>query len=364
MLTKRLVFTLVLSTLVLAAWLPAEADIIHRKNGTQIKDVEVRSEMIDVTTYVLPGGMKVVQKMDSKKIARVEYESKPLDWDAAESARMQNFFNDALAKYDRCSRMNPNDYPWIRQYALFGIAETYRAWADAGDTVKYKNAIAAYQGLLQGIPKTIHRFGCLIGIGNCYLAMGKFGEAETFFTQVIKANHAPSYTIRAKIGSAMILEKREKFREARSKFREIYNEARSLAVSDPSAKNIPNRALVREGACLVGLRKFDEALGFFQDLIKKAETDAVLAGAYNGLGDCYRAKRRIEDAMWAYLKVAIVWEHVTSEAPKAFYYASLSMRDMATKMGEDQARTWIRRSKNLKGELRAKFRGSPYAQKN
>lgn len=350
--------------LLAGAWTPARADTIHRKNGTEINDVQVIGETIQQTTYVLPGAVRVVQKMDSQKIARVEYDSAPMDYEQGLEALKANYFQDAVNKFQQAMRANTEDYPWARQYSLFQIGEAYRAWADAGATQHYKTALGAYQALLKDIPDSIHKYRAMLGMGDCLLALGDKRQATSYFEKVIGDNYDPSYTIRAKIGLARILEMDEKYREARSKFREIYNEARTLARSDPSAKEIPNLALVREGACIVGLRKYDEAIAFFQDIISKTDNDEILAGAYNGLGDSYYAKRQIEKAMWAFLKVAIVFEHVTSEAPKAFFYASVTLQDMATKLkDEKQARDWVRRAKRLKSELRQKFPGSEWAKR-
>jgi tetratricopeptide (TPR) repeat protein len=340
------------------------ADTIVRKNGTKMADMVVVLETIKETKYKL-GDSGIMQSMDSKKIARVEYESIPLAYEQAEADRKTCLFPSAINNYQKAMAANPQDYPWARQYAMFGIAETLRAWAEAGDISRFSQAIGAYQGLLKFMPDTIHFYGCQLGMAKCLLAMKKYNEASGLFDKVIADNYDDRYTIQAQIGKARILEVHKKFREAKHKYREIYNKARSLASSDPSAKDIPNQALVREGACLVGMGKIDEAMSFFEDLIKQAESDEVLAGAHNGVGDCYYKKRRMEDAMWAFLKVAIVFEHITSEAPKAFYYAYASMSEVAGKMkDQNKARDWKGRAKGLKAELRRKFPGSPYARKN
>jgi len=361
---KRVVFLIVAALLVQAAFVTVQADVIVRKNGTRIKDVQVTNETIKEVTYVLPGAVKVIQRMPTQKIAKVEYENKPMEWEQALQALKGNFFQDAVNRFTRCVRLNADDFPWIRQYSLFKVAEAYRAWAEAGVRAHFQSAMAAYQSLLKGMPDTVHLYSCHLGVAKCYLALGKTPEASSLFGKIIKDNFDDRYNIRAKIGLARILELGKKYREARSKYREIFNEARSLARSDPSLSEIPNLALVREGACIVGLRKFDEALTFFQDILTKADSDEVLAGAYNGLGDAYYAKRKIESAMWAFLKVAIVFEHITSEAPKALYFASLTMKDLATKKKDPAlAKKWSRRSRGLKNDLRQRFPGSPWAKK-
>jgi tetratricopeptide (TPR) repeat protein len=361
---KRVVFLMVAALLVQAAFISVQADTIFRKNGIKIKDVQVTKETIKEATYVLSGPVKVIQRMPTQKIARVEYENKPPEWEQAINDMRQNFFKEAINRFTRCARLNADEFPWIRQYSLFKVAETYRAWAEAGEDKHFTSAVAAYQELLKGMPDTVHRYSCLLGVAKCYLALSKTKEASSLFGKIIKDNFDPRYNIRAKIGLARILEIGKKYREARSKFREIFNEARSLARSDPSLSEIPNLALVREGACIVGLRKFDEALTFFQDILTKADSDEVLAGAYNGLGDAYYAKRKIEKAMWAFLKVAIVFEHITAEAPKALYYASLTMKDLSSKIKDPVlAKKWNRRSRGLKNDLRQRFPGSPWAKR-
>ncbi len=336
------------------------ADTIHLKKGSAIKDVQVSEENILETIYVL-GESKLPQKYDSKKVARVEYESKPLEWEAAEEAKKQSSFLDALDKYSKCVEMTDEEYPWLRQYGMFMIGETYKAMGDSGDASKYASAIASYQSLLKAMPNTIHKYGCLLGIGESLLSMNKPDDATAVFQQVLADKYDPKYDIPAKIGLAKILEVGGKFREAKTKYREIYTEARPLAEADPGLKDILNMILVREGTCLVGMQKWDEAQTFFDDLIKTATDYTVIAGAYNGLGDCYYQKRKLEEAMWAYLRVVILCEHISSEAPKAFYFAQVCMRDLATKMSGQQQKDVQERAKKLQAELRRKFPGSPYA---
>jgi tetratricopeptide (TPR) repeat protein len=64
--------------------------------------------------------------------------------------------------------------------------------------------------------------------------------------------------------------------------------------------------------CLVGTNRAQEALKILQDSVAKADDDdtALLAREYCALGNCYRALGDHQQALWAYLRVDLLYANV------------------------------------------------------
>ncbi|MCU0723381.1 MAG: hypothetical protein MUC63_07180, partial [Planctomycetes bacterium] len=122
--------------------------------------------------------------------------------------------------------------------------------------------------------------------------------------------------------------------------------------------------------CSLNLGKVDEAKDEFSRILASGELPAkerasIRASALNGRGECGWKSKDYEKAMWDFLRVVVLYEAVTSESPKAFYYASQCMRNYSRVLEKDnkkeEARVWKIRANDLEKELKEKFPGSPWA---
>lgn len=337
-----------------------QADTIVRSKSN-IENVEVFNETYEVVEYY-PPGIRIAQKQAQKEVIKVEYDNWPESWEIGHENLANSAFEQAYQDFLDVSRANAEDFPQARQYGMFWAAETLRKAGEAGNTGAIQQALADYDKLLQAKPDTVHFFKVAIGKGRCFLMLKKQAQALAEFEKVLNAEVAkPDDKVNARVAKAMVSEMEGRYRNALNEYEQILDDAQRYAPdSVPLVK-------VRIASCKVGLEQFEDALAEFNRILSSAKKPEVRAAAYNGRGDCYWKKRDYEKALWDYLHVVVLFETVTSESPKAFYYAAQSMSNVAAELRKegkkDEERVWRSRSRELIGELRTKFPGSEYANK-
>ncbi|MHC4777185.1 MAG: tetratricopeptide repeat protein [Planctomycetota bacterium] len=337
------------------------ADTIVRARSN-IEGVTVIRETFQKVFYYPPGGIKIEQSADqlSDKVIRVDYDMWPDEWDLAREDLKNSRFQDAYDGFLAMSKSN--NFHQAKQYGLFWAAETLLKWAEAGNGGALAQALATYAELLKRVPQTVHLAKAYIGMGRCYILLGKKNEALAELNKVFPEKYfKPEDKVAAKVQKAKIAELEGKFRNALAEYQSILGEAKKVA---PEAVPLVK---VRMGACKVGLGNFDDAMGDFNTILSSAKTAAVKASAYNGRGECNWKKKDYEKAMMDFLRVVVLYETITSESPKAFYYASKCMSEMSAKLRKDgkkdESKMWRSRSRELFGELKTKFPGSTWANK-
>ena len=90
----------------------------------------------------------------------------------------------------------------------------------------------------------------------------------------------------------------------------------ALAVLPPNDPLV-GRLKVYQLGCQVGKANLDTLVNQLKDIIAKSPDPALVALAYNTLGDCYNAKAQKKDAMWAYLWVEVVYNQDKVELTKS-----------------------------------------------
>ncbi|GEM_PF-3077165 len=339
-----------------------QADTIYRTKGTNLERVQIFNETFQVVEYYPPGGMKIKQSIRQNEVERVEYDNWPIDYEDGKLALKESRFQDAYNAFMGAAGANDEDYPQAEQYGLFWAAETCRKWAQAGNGSALNEALKIYNELIARKPDTVHLAKVHVGLGNCFLLMGKKNEAVAEFNKVLNEDlFKVADKVSAKVAMAHVAELEGKYRNALNKYDAIKDEAAKYAPETlPLVK-------VRMASCKVGLEQYDEALGDFNRILSSAKAPEVRAGAYNGRGECHWKKKQYEKGMWDFLRVVVLYETVTTESPKAFYYASLCMRNVGSALRDegkkDEERKWRYRARELMGELKTKFPGSSWAKK-
>ncbi|MHC4599105.1 MAG: tetratricopeptide repeat protein, partial [Planctomycetota bacterium] len=304
--------------LLLLAAVSASADTIVRARSN-IEGVTVIEENYQKVVYFPPGGIKIKQSADqlTDKVIRVDYELWPDTWALGHEDLKNSRFQDAYDAFLDVAKASKEQYPQAKQYGLFWAAETLLKWAEAGNGAAIKEAMGTYGELLRSVPKTVHLAKVYVGLGRCYILLGKKNEAQAELNKVEPEKYfKPADKVEAKVQIAKIAELEGKFRNALAEYQGLLKQAEKVA-----PKAVP-LVKVRMAACKVGLGKFNDALDDFNRLLSSAKTPAVKASAYNGLGECHWKKKDYKKAMMFFLRVVVLFETVTSESPKAFWFAS------------------------------------------
>jgi len=98
--------------------------------------------------------------------------------------------------------------------------------------------------------------------------------------------------------------------------------------------------------------KYREARATFDEVTKKApeENTAIRAAAYNGVGDCYRAQKKVQEAKWAYLRVRCVYFEETEQTPRAMEGLAWCFKQLRD----------VRRLRDIVAQIKRDYPGSSY----
>lgn len=136
---------------------------------------------------------------------------------------------------------------------------------------------------------------------------------------------------------AQALTRAKKYPEAEKRLQDAL---KLLPPDDPQAV----RVLVYLAECRANSGKLDDAVQQLKVLIDKTNDNALKALAYNTLGDCYRATDKLEDALFSYLWVDVIYNQDKQEHAKAM----TQLAKLFETYKKDEARAKQYREKLLK----------------
>jgi hypothetical protein len=154
----------------------------------------------------------------------------------------------------------------------------------------------------------------LVWLGNVEQDPTKFAAATTFYEK-LAASPWPDFQARAALLRARQLQLQGKYDESLK----AYDAVLLVKATGRLAESQMQEATIGRTYCLVGTNKAQEALKILQDTIAKAADDdeALLARAYCALGNCYRAMKDNQQALWAYLRVDVEYPNVAESHAEA-----------------------------------------------
>jgi hypothetical protein len=154
----------------------------------------------------------------------------------------------------------------------------------------------------------------LVWLGNVEQDPTKFAAATTFYDK-LAASPWPDFQARAELLRARQLQLQGKYDDSLK----AYDAVLQVKATGGLAASQMQEATIGRTYCLVGTKRAQEALKILQDTIAKAEDDdtTLLARAYCALGNCDRALKDNQQALWAYLRVHVQYPSVPESDAEA-----------------------------------------------
>ncbi|MCB9897875.1 MAG: tetratricopeptide repeat protein [Planctomycetes bacterium] len=346
-----------LVTLLLATTLLA--DTISLRDGKELTGVVVEKETFKEVSYKKG---RVNQTVASNDVRSISYGRTSKEYQDGMTA-LENGENLAAASNFLAAAEDEDLPDHVRASAY---AETGDALLAAND---YASALKYYDALLSTFKDTRHLARALNGRGKALFFMRDFAAAKEAFDKL--ASEASSKGLGQRWGlegefySLWASEADPKTAKGKD-FVAAYKALRDQAASvDPG---LANRCALNMGRAYVRKNDVDSAERIFQEIIdKRLGTDAeVVAGAYNGRGECAFAhalayvkdERRKSDAIDAFkearldfLRVYVSYKGVEREQPEALYMAgqcflNLAAIDETETEAEFQGRVMLKRLKD------------------
>ncbi len=334
-----------------AAALPARADTIKLRTRA-IDDVEVVEETATAVRYRIRGSL---QEEPAENVVEVIYTRRPIGYDEAMAAFKRGEYARASEALKKLAEMRD---AWVRQYAIFHLAEARRHLGDLAGAAEW------YRKLLADFPNARFAPWARLGLGIVRLEQKDFAGAQKAFEDLVSEakskRYGDSIAEQASVRLAATLEAQGKLREALDRYDRLAAAARQrgqASLAEVAAFRL--RAQLepaRADFCLAGLEGLVEA-----QLSKGAEgpvDSELLAAAYTSMGDICDAKGDAQKALLFYLRVVVDPDlsKVASERPHALWGAARAFEKAKTE-------NWKERAEQLRRELRDQFPNSIWAKK-
>lgn len=300
---------------VLALSAPAVAQ--DNKDTVQLKDGKtetgrVKSEDFGGLTLEAKGGARVIE-WSAIVPNGIVYTGSP-EFTSGKESLDAGKFEDALTKFTELKADTKLRAP-LRQNALYYIAAIHQRQG------KCDEAIAGYKALAEAFPKSRYLMDIGEGLVNClvakkdaagYAAASK--ALDDLSAAALSAGVENGFSSGINVLKGRILEEQGKIAEAKA----AYGVAEKATGVSPT---IVQQARLGQGRCLVLLKNKPEADVIFRKLVTEDATNAVLAGAWNGIAEILKDEAREKrdadkmlDALYAYLRGVVQYAPVPGES--------------------------------------------------
>ena len=329
-----------LAGLTLAA-LPATADTIFLLDGSSLDDVTVTGETSKEVEY-RDGSKKTVKTDD---VLRIEFSAKSQLVEradlAADEGQLFDAIGDLMTYVDGqiASGKKPR-YDWEPAYAMHRLIELNAMVGDAEGLIAAADKLIANAADSRFAPEAF-----LSKAETQYLTGDAAGANKTLkdFLALIQGKQlSQRWSIEHKLASALY-DTSLKGSKLRAALESIAKEAGGAF---PQVKNAAEVAI---GESLVESQKLSEAEPIFQRITDNSKaSEATLAAAFTGLGDCLFKRatqtapgeerdKLLRDAKLAYMRVVVVYKDQVRYVPKAMFWAARVFDESTDEIDKEKA---------------------------
>jgi tetratricopeptide (TPR) repeat protein len=195
--------------------------------------------------------------------------------------------------------------------------------ADSEDSGETKDpAAAATQAIVEMIdflkkhPTNYHYYEANEIVGDLAMSIGRYDKAEDYYKKLTESP-SPEVKARANLLRGRAMQVEGKYDGALA----AYDALLKADLKGKLGEQEMLEARIGRTYSLAGSGKVAEAIKILQEIIAKAEDDEteLLARAYDALGNCYRKQKDSKQALWAYLRVDMLYRTVPDAHAEALY---------------------------------------------
>jgi tetratricopeptide (TPR) repeat protein len=199
---------------------------------------------------------------------------------------------------------------------------------------------------VRNYPDNFHFLEASEMMGDLLMASGRFDFAEKQYAELAKAPW-PVFKMKAAVSLGRSLQAQGKHAEAIQQF----DAALSIIDDGPDAQNQKLSATLGKAVSLAETSKGDDAVKIIQKVIQDADPQQkeLHARAYNALGNCYEKSKRTKDALFAFLRVDVVYSNVPEAHAEALSHLVTLWKAVGNEEQSREAReTLLQRHGNSK----------------
>ena len=311
----------------------------------------VTSENYDKISFIMKLGnaKPMKQTLDTAKVEKVFFNPFPPAYRAAAELMNAGDYPGAIGKFQTLAN-DRQARKWVRILALMDVARIHEAGGNLA------GILGAWEKLAKDFPRSRYVPKAFIQIGLTHLANNDVKAAKASFARLGRLSGLPAgQKMLAQYYLILIKQKQGQLKQALSEYRSLL----SKSENNEELKEVAILSRLGIGTCLNGTGKYDEALAFFQKIADSAKDPAVLAGAFNGLGNCYYKKNQWKDALLAFLRVEVLYDEDPEQTAHALLHSGRCFAFMSgSGLGEDSKL----RAKMQFSKCSSRFPGTAIAQ--
>lgn len=311
------------------------------EDGRRMAGVEVREEKFAKVKFRDRGRM---DEVDGERVVEIRYDDPPPAFVSGLSQLRAGLYERAAASFT-AARNQGADGSWVKLHATYYLGEAQRG---AG---AHTEAVAEYRRLLDQAADHWLAPAAHFGLGQALAAAGKASDAVSAFKK-LDQGFGDRWRLQGKLGEADALLAQGQPGPARG----AYEIAQQGASRFPAVRQA---AQVGIGKCYVADKRYDDAVRFFEGIISQTGLEPEVAGgAWLGIGDCRAAQaaengddaNRLKEALIAYQTAVVRYAGVLSVYPKALYMS----HEVLKKLGKPEL------AARMADELRGRFPKNPW----
>ena len=298
-----------------AAFAVRDTDEVKLRSGQTYKGMIVSDTFKGMKMRLIPQG---TVEVSLQEIAGVIYADTPLEYRSAKAFIENRNYVAALQRYlmpalEKCRNK------LLRQYILYDIAFCYEQMGQTNDAIK------AYQQLLEEVPETRFLPKAAERVVLVHISRREYDQALALIKKLKKLG--PKWELKARLLEGLVFVAKKRFTAADKLFRVIHEECGGE--EDAAAAE----ALVGRAIAHIGMKRYEQAANYARKAVREAKGEERVAGeAYVALGDAYFGMARgagasvLDDALFAYLHVPVLYGGRQESEAKALYQAGLCFR--------------------------------------
>jgi tetratricopeptide (TPR) repeat protein len=299
-------------------------DDVALLDGSSLKNVTVLQAHHDEVRVDTDGDGQADRNVPAGSIVDITYGDEPLALKQGRFHLDSGNHNKARAEFREALEEKEARAFWLVPAARYAIAESLRRDPEGGREA-LERALAEYQTIIEDHPRSRRVPYAIRGIGRVKLAMGDAAEAQTQFEKLAGGRYGSIWTLRGKLGKARALSARDRAEQGLALAQQVIEAAREPGLFDvrSEAEDVRTELLFNAG-------RYEQVRKIYRQMAEAApETNpGVKARAYNRIGDAYLAENKVKEAVFAYLRVRVLYPDKKEQLAHALYGAARCFTSM------------------------------------
>lgn len=310
------------------------ADVVTRKSGRPAAG-EVTAMTSEEVTVKVKSPKEELVKIPANDVISISWNGEPARLGLGRGAESGGKLKQAIETYEAVLKESKSDNANLKTEIEYMIARATAKQASTEPTER-DNAIKKLEAFVGAHSTNWHYFESQKLLGELYTAKNEYPKAQVAYEKLEKAPWKET-KLEAKVASGRLLTLMNQLDKAAAAFESVISE--KPATPEETSQRLD--AMLAKSAVLIKQSKHAEALKLLDESIKTlpAEDAHLQAEAALRQGDCLRALGKDQEAVFAYLRVDVLFSREKAAHAEALYQLTRLFSKLGQVARSDEART-------------------------